>query len=98
MTDAGSAAGLTVVHGAAELVVGPDEETGVVVLEDAAFAALDGEVVAVGPTAEVLADYPVADAETAIDATGKTVLPGFVDPHTHALFAGDRSDEFVAKL
>ncbi|CQR53973.1 MULTISPECIES: imidazolonepropionase [Haloferax] len=98
MTDAGSAAGLTVVHGAAELVVGPDEGTGVVVLEDAAFAALDGEVVAVGPTAEVLADYPVADAETAIDATGKTVLPGFVDPHTHALFAGDRSDEFVAKL
>nr|WP_223174085.1 imidazolonepropionase [Haloferax sp. AS1] len=80
------------------MVVGPDEGTGVVVLEDAAFAALDGEVVAVGPTAEVLADYPVEDAETAIDATDKTVLPGFVDPHTHALFAGDRSDEFVAKL
>ncbi|ADE01824.1 imidazolonepropionase [Haloferax volcanii] len=98
MTDAGSTAGLTVVHDAAELVVGPDEGTGVVVLEDAAFAALDGEVVAVGPTAEVLADYPVEDAETAIDATDKTVLPGFVDPHTHALFAGDRSDEFVAKL
>ncbi|MFK5605890.1 imidazolonepropionase [Haloferax volcanii] len=98
MSDAGSTAGLTVVHDAAELVVGPDEGTGVVVLEDAAFAALDGEVVAVGPTAEVLADYPVEDAETAIDATGKTVLPGFVDPHTHALFAGDRSDEFVAKL
>lgn len=98
MTDAGSTAGLTVVHDAAELVVGPDEGTGVVVLEDAAFAALDGEVVAVGPTAEVLANYPVEDAETAIDATDKTVLPGFVDPHTHALFAGDRSDEFVAKL
>ncbi|ELZ88621.1 imidazolonepropionase [Haloferax sulfurifontis] len=90
--------GLTLVHGAAELVVGPDEGTAVVVLEDAAFAALDGEVVAVGPTDEVLDEYPVADAETVIDATGKTVLPGFVDPHTHALFAGDRSDEFAAKL
>ncbi|AFK21452.1 imidazolonepropionase (plasmid) [Haloferax mediterranei ATCC 33500] len=89
---------LTVVYGAEELVVGPDDETGVVVYEDAAFAAVGGEVVATGPTDEVLAEYPAEDAETAIDATGKTVLPGFVDPHTHAVFAGDRSDEFVAKL
>ncbi|KAB1191161.1 MULTISPECIES: imidazolonepropionase [Haloferax] len=89
---------LTVVHSAAELVVGPDDDTGLVVSEDAAFAAVDGRVAAVGPTEEVLADYPLDDAETTIDATGKTVLPGFVDPHTHALFAGDRSDEFVAKL
>ncbi|KAB1190050.1 imidazolonepropionase [Haloferax sp. MBLA0076] len=89
---------LTIVHGAAELVVGPDEGTGVTVVEGGAFAALDGRVVAVGPTDDVLADYPLADADTVVDATGKTVLPGFVDPHTHALFAGDRSDEFVAKL
>ena len=89
---------LTVVYGASELVVGPDAETGVDIVADGAFAAVDGTVVAVGPTADVLADYALDDADTTIDATGKTVLPGFVDPHTHALFAGDRSDEFVAKL
>ncbi|KAB1185008.1 MULTISPECIES: imidazolonepropionase [Haloferax] len=97
-TDPVDGENVTVVYGAAELVVGPDDETGIVVVEDAAFAAVDGRVVAVGSTEDVLTEYPLEDADTSIDATGKTVLPGFVDPHTHALFAGDRSDEFVAKL
>ncbi|MCF2241197.1 amidohydrolase family protein, partial [Halobacterium salinarum] len=88
-----------VVHGARELVVGP--AAGGDTLEthaDGAVAVVDGAVAAVGDTADVLAAYPAENATTAIDATGKTVLPGFVDPHTHALFAGDRSDEFAAKL
>lgn len=33
-----------------------------------------------------------------IDCSKKTVLPGFVDPHTHLVFGGDRLDEYVAKL
>ncbi|MFC4541832.1 imidazolonepropionase [Halosolutus amylolyticus] len=66
--------------------------------EDAAFAAIDGEVVAVGPTDEITREYPPESAATAIDAGGNAVVPGFVDPHTHAVFAGDRSDEFTAKL
>src|SRR6185295_3917710 len=33
-----------------------------------------------------------------IDASGKTVIPGFVDAHTHAVFAGSRVDEFVQKI
>ncbi|WP_411969077.1 imidazolonepropionase [Haloferax sp. YSSS75] len=89
---------LTVVHSAAELVVGPDDDIGVDVVEDGAFAAVDGTVVAVGSTPDVIAEYPLAEADSTVDAAGQTVLPGFVDPHTHALFAGDRSDEFVAKL
>ena len=68
------------------------------VVENGAFAAVDGTVVAAGPTDAVLAEYPLADADLAIDAGGRAVLPGFVDAHTHALFAGDRSDEFEAKL
>lgn len=89
MTDA-------VVHGASQVVTVGDD--GVTVHEDAAIAVEDGRVAAVGPSDEVTREYPPENAATAVDARGQTVVPGFVDPHTHALFAGDRSDEFAAKL
>ncbi|GAA0234210.1 imidazolonepropionase [Halobaculum roseum] len=82
-----------VVHGAGEVVVGPDA-----VHEDAAVAVADGRVVAVGPTDEVTREYPPENAVAAVDAAGRAVIPGFVDSHTHGVFAGDRSDEFAAKL
>ncbi|SDR44625.1 imidazolonepropionase [Natronobacterium texcoconense] len=87
-----------VVYGASELVVGPGDDEPLEMCEDAAFAAVDGEVVAVGDTDEVTREYPPENADVAIDADGNAVVPGFVDPHTHAVFAGDRSDEFEAKL
>lgn len=40
----------------------------------------------------------IDDQTEIIDCLGKTVLPGFVDPHTHLVFGGDRLDEYVAKL
>jgi imidazolonepropionase len=88
----------TVVHDAAELVVGPGDDETLETHENGAVAVVDGEVAAVGDSADVTREYPPENAETAIDASGKTVIPGFVDPHTHALFAGDRSDEFAKKL
>lgn len=39
-----------------------------------------------------------AVADTRLDAAGGCVLPGFVDSHTHLVFAGDRSDEFAARM
>lgn len=87
----------TVIHDAAEVVTYADH-TRIDVYEDASLAITDGTVAAVGPTDEVIHDHPPTEAETVIDATGKSVVPGFVDPHTHAVFAGDRSDEFEAKL
>ncbi|MFC4359665.1 imidazolonepropionase [Halobium salinum] len=66
--------------------------------EDAAVAVVDGAVAAVGPTDAVTSEYDPAEADVALDARGKAVIPGFVDSHTHALFAGDRADEFAAKL
>ena len=40
----------------------------------------------------------VASADEVVDAAGRVLMPGFVDAHTHALFAGDRLDEFERKL
>lgn len=87
-----------VVHGAAEVVVSAGEETPLRRVEDAAVAVEDGRIAAVGPTDEVTRTYPPENAAHAVDAAGRSVLPGFVDAHTHACFAGDRSDEFEAKL
>ncbi len=85
-----------VIHGASEVVtVGAD---GLETYEDAAVAVVDGEVARVGDSGAVTREFPPTEADHAVDAHGKAVLPGFVDPHTHALFAGDRSDEFAAKL
>ena len=56
----------------------------------------EGELIlAVGPSDQLLAKYP---HEPQLDASGKVVLPGFVDPHTHAIWAGDRAAEFEMKL
>jgi imidazolonepropionase len=58
-----------------------------------AAVVLDGETVAwVGPAAQA----PAAD--TAHDAEGRAAIPGFVDSHSHLLFAGDRTQEFNARM
>lgn len=67
-------------------------------IEDGAVVVVDGDVVEIGQTDDVIREYPPENAVMAVDANGQAVLPGFVDSHTHALFAGDRSDEFAAKL
>ncbi|MEO6348269.1 MAG: imidazolonepropionase, partial [Aquaticitalea sp.] len=43
-------------------------------------------------------DYPGYESETTIDATGKTVLPAWCDSHSHLVYAGDRSQEFVDRI
>ena len=62
------------------------------VLHDAAFVIDDGSVAWVGAAGSA----PAADAR--VDATGRGVIPGFVDSHTHLVFAGDRSAEFAARM
>ncbi len=64
-------------------------------MTDGAMAVADGEIVAVGPTSELRADYTAPET---IDATGKVVCPGFVDPHTHVVYAGDRTAEFELRI
>ncbi len=55
----------------------------------------DGEIAAVGSSSELCSIYP---DEPQLDANGQVVLPGFVDPHTHAIWAGDRAAEFEMRL
>ncbi|WP_251331119.1 imidazolonepropionase [Haloplanus pelagicus] len=87
---------ITLVHGARQVV--RVDEDGLDTIADGSVAVADGTVAAVGATADVTDRYPIGAAETVVDASGKTVLPGYVDPHTHAVFAGERVDEFAAKL
>ena len=64
------------------------------VLEGAAVRVRDGAIAWVGLDRELApgADVPELDAE------GRLVVPGFVDPHTHLVWAGSRREEFVARL
>jgi len=65
------------------------------IVEDGALVLRDGVIAWLGPTAD-LPPTP-ADAEV-IDLAGKVVLPGFVDSHTHLIFAGSREDELELRL
>ncbi len=60
------------------------------IVEQASVVIVDGRVAAVGAAG--------AAADERIDAAGACVLPGFVDSHTHLVFAGDRSGEFTARM
>ncbi len=66
-----------------------------VVIADGAVVVRGDTIEWVGPTRDL---PPLPPDANAIDATGKTVLPGFVDSHTHLLFAGSREDEFERRL
>lgn len=66
-------------------------------VEDGAVAIRGGRIVAVGGTAAVLAEMGEDDVPT-IDASGKTVLPGLVECHSHPLFAGERHAEYRERL
>jgi len=65
---------------------------------DGAVAARAGRIVFVGTTEACDRAVQPAPGASIIDARGCTVLPGFVDPHTHAVFAGDRRDELRRRL
>lgn len=65
------------------------------IIRDGGLAIKDGRIVAVGKTTDVTKAFK---AENVISANGKIVLPGFVDPHTHLVFAGSREDEFQMRI
>jgi imidazolonepropionase len=58
----------------------------------AALVIEDGMIAWIGPAADV------PSADTKIDVAGRVIIPGFVDSHSHLVFAGDRGAEFVARM
>ncbi len=68
------------------------------IVADGAVAASGGRITAVGPTEAVLRSVSRTPATTTVDASGRLVTPGLVDPHTHLVFAGHRAQEFTMRL
>ncbi len=67
-------------------------------IDGAALAVRDGVFASVGPERLVRRSVHLRRGGVEVDAGGGTVVPGFVDAHTHVLFAGDRSDEVERKI
>ena len=92
-----------IVHNAGQLVTcasGGKPRRGVAMLdvaiiENGAVAIADGKILGVGKSNDIVRDFR---SDNDIDAHGRVVSPGFVDPHTHIVYAGDRLDEFELKI
>ena len=65
------------------------------IIRNGALAIKDGRILAVGKTPDITKNFK---AENVISANGKIAIPGFVDPHTHLVFAGSREDEFQMRI
>lgn len=94
---------LLIVH-ASELVTlrGPrrarqkTEMSDLAIITDGAVAVVDGAIVEAGRTDAILREYDSAGMER-VDASGQVVMPGFVDCHTHLVYAGSREFELALK-
>ena len=83
----------TVITNIGELVTNDPQADDLLGIVTDAAVVLEGDRVAwTGPAA----DAPAADVH--VDAGGRAVIPGFVDSHSHLVFAGDRAPEFAARM
>ncbi|MDW7739357.1 MAG: imidazolonepropionase [Bacillota bacterium] len=68
------------------------------IIEDGSIAVMNDLIIAVGTTDQVRARVEVSAETEVVDARGKIVLPGLIDPHTHVVFGGSREYELSMKL
>lgn len=92
------------IHSAAQLCVVPSGANGpqrghelgeLGLIVDGAVAVRNGRIIATGPTAELQTRYSATHSRS---AAGQCVIPGFVDPHTHIPWMGDRAAEFEQRI
>jgi imidazolonepropionase len=74
-----------------------DQMSQIMRIKNGALAVKDGVIVACGQADEVLSEIDTNTSTKIIDATDKLITPGFVDPHTHLVFAGNRANEFAMR-
>ena len=67
-------------------------------IEKGAIVVKDGIILDIGPQDEILKRYEGEEIKEVLDVEGRAILPGFVDPHTHAIFVGTREKEFKMRL
>jgi imidazolonepropionase len=75
---------------------GLEEMNDLGIIHDAAVLIEDGAIEEVGKSDRILRSAPTGVVR--MNCGGRAVVPGFIDPHTHAVFGGDRVDEFALKL
>ncbi len=68
------------------------------IIRNGCIAIKGDRIIAVGESSEVRGKVEISDTTRIIDATSKTVIPGFVDPHTHLVYAGCRHWEYEERL
>lgn len=92
------------IHSASQVCVVPSHDGGpqrghalgeLGLVENGAVAVRNGRIVDVGPSDRLQAQYKARDT---FNADNQCVVPGFVDPHTHVPWAGDRANEFEQRL
>ena len=68
------------------------------IIENGAVAIFGSRIVAVGETKSILKNVKATGKTRIYDALGRVVTPGLIDPHTHPVFAGQRSAEFEMRI
>ncbi len=95
-----------VIHSIGELAIPPIGKNGaihgkemanVARHKNAAIAIAGEKIVAIGSSDELLKEHGKTKDIELVDAGGKLVTPGLVDPHTHLIFAGNRANEFIMR-
>lgn len=74
------------------------DESGLGIIRNGAIAVREGRIFWIGRTDELPGGFVLGPEGREIDAEGKVVMPGLIDPHTHLVFAGSRENEFEQRV
>lgn len=94
-----NASQVVTVSGHTEAPAKKEQMSAINVIENGSVLIEDGKIVDVATDQEIREKYKTKVAEAAVvNATGKTVTPGLIDPHTHLVHAGTRENEYAMRL
>jgi imidazolonepropionase len=74
------------------------DESGLGMISNGSIAIKEGRILWVGKTGELPEDFVLDSQVQEVDATGKVVMPGLIDSHTHIIFGGSRENEFEQRI